>query len=743
MLGIRTKLLIFGAASWIIIFGIYGVYTYFEKIEKVERHGVKASAMLSDQFIEQRKIHAEQSEDAKKAFVSKHIPKTGDQAGITQFHTTHIKAPDDGGLMKEIYYIDTISPKPERKDKEPQPVNKKKGPQSAFQEEALKAITSGERLPVQRLLTDPNGIRSIHYVVADIATSESCVNCHNEYLSESKYRLGDIMGAIEVIVPVESEMKSAMREIRRSVAYGLAVIVVMGIAGFAFLGKIVTGRITGLAEIFRHIAGGDLTKEAVVGSTDEIGELADGTNEMLHSLHAMINGVRSASDDAVEIAAGVRELSRHVVEGSYTQASRLDTITSAMEKINSSITEIARGVTMLASSVETGSSTVRKNTANFSEAADNLQVIFSEINDSSSSTGQLNTSIKIVNEGIDNIALSIRQVSESIQDINSKASEIEADAALSSGIAEEVIEDARRGMASVEKTMNGMERTITATRDASEAIKSLSERILEIERILDVIRNISEETNLLAMNAAIIATRAGESGKSFSVVAGEITELAERAGNSTKEVSKIIEAVQLESFKAVEAMDKGLVSVEEGSALSMAASEALGKLVESAELSTERVRMIASVASYQAKEGRLSVGTLRKIADTATQIVKATHEQTKKSEHLNSAGLRMKDTSLRVKELLREQVDSNKKISMTMEDLNSMVSHVNTAIHEQSQGSGRILQSIEDVRNVSVKNIDKARETEEAVEALAALNKSLMESVRRFKLKDDQDGGRG
>lgn len=735
MLGIRTKLLIFGAASWIIIFGIYGVYTYFEKIDKVERHGVKAAAMLSDQFIEQRKIHAEQSEDAKKAFFFKHIPKMGEQGVIAQFHATHIKAPDDGGLMKEIYYIDTLSSKP---------VNRKQGGQNAFQKEALKLITSGERLPVHRLLTDPNGIRSIHYAVADIATSESCVSCHNTYPSDrGNYRLGDVMGAIEVIVPVESEMKSAMREIRRSVAYGLAVIAVMGIAGFAFLGKIVTGRITGLAETFRHLAGGDLTKEAVVGSTDEIGELAVGANEMLHNLHAMINGVRSASDDAVEIAAGVRELSRHVVEGSYTQASRLDITTSAMEKINSSITEIARGVTMLASSAEAGSSTIRKNTVNFTEAADNLQLIFSEINDSASSTGQLNVSIKLVSEGIDNIAFSIREVSESIQDMNSKASEIEADAALSSGIAEDVIEDARRGMASVEKTMNGMERTMAATRDASEAIKSLSERILEIERILDVIRNISEETNLLAMNAAIIATRAGESGKSFSVVAGEITELAERAGNSTKEVSKIIEAVQLESFKAVEAMEKGLVSVEEGSALSMAASEALGKLVESAEMSTERVRMIASVASYQAKEGRISVGTLRKIADTATQIVKATHEQTKKSERLNAAGLRMKDTSSRVKELLREQAESNKKISMTMEDLNSMVSHVNTAIHEQSQGSGRILQSIEDVRNVSVKNIDKARETEEAVEALAALNKSLMESVRRFKLKDGRGDGRG
>jgi methyl-accepting chemotaxis protein len=90
---------------------------------------------------------------------------------------------------------------------------------------------------------------------------------------------------------------------------------------------------------------------------------------------------------------------------------------------------------------------------------------------------------------------------------------------------------------------------------------------------------------------------------------------------------------------------------------------------------------------------------------------------------------------MHVKNAIREQVESTRNITMTLDDVNQMVAHINAAIHEQSEGSARILGSIEAVKGVSFKNIDKARETEEAVAELAELNKALSGSVRKFKLK--------
>ena len=113
-----------------------------------------------------------------------------------------------------------------------------------------------------------------------------------------------------------------------------------------------------------------------------------------------------------------------------------------------------------------------------------------------------------------------------------------------------MIEGVKGSVAAVEKTKAGIFRTREISTEASRVITNLSERVMEIGRILDIIRTVSEETNLLALNAAIIATKSGRYGKSFSVVAGEITELAERTSTSTKEVTKIIDLVQAESQKA-------------------------------------------------------------------------------------------------------------------------------------------------------------------------------------------------
>jgi methyl-accepting chemotaxis protein len=117
-------------------------------------------------------------------------------------------------------------------------------------------------------------------------------------------------------------------------------------------------------------------------------------------------------------------------------------------------------------------------------------------------------------------------------------------------------------MQTVESTIGGIIRTKEITRDRRS--RNLSERIKEIGKILDVIRDVADETNLLALNAAIIAAQSGEHGKSFAVVANEIKDLAERTSSSAKEVSEIIGAVEVESDRAVKSMEKGYDSVEEG-----------------------------------------------------------------------------------------------------------------------------------------------------------------------------------
>ncbi|MEE8575447.1 MAG: methyl-accepting chemotaxis protein [Thermodesulfobacteriota bacterium] len=727
ILGIRGKLLIFGAVSWVIIFGIYGTYTYLEKVAQIERLGVMTARALSGQIMADRELYAsmvvERALEGGLALSASY--DTMEEA--IPVHATFIRSPDKDEETVEPYYVDIISN---------YPINRDKTPKDAFQLEAIKALSSGSETSYYRL-EDYNGVFAIRYMVPDFATSRSCVNCHNSHPKSLKkdYRLGNMLGALEVVVPIEVERDGVMADVWRSIGYGFVVICGMGLAGLAFLSHVVTSRIRGLAETTKYLATGDLTREADITSTDEIGELGKGTNEVIRNLNSMIENIRTSSDQAGDIAASVRVLSRNVVEGSYAQSTSLDSVTSGMEMINSSIAEIAKGAGVLAASTERGSTSVHGLGRSIAGVAGNMETLFSNVNETAISTAEMSESIREVSENIENLSSAIKQVSSSMSDIGAMITDVESNAEEASRIAEDVMDDAKTGMEAVDRTIYGIERTREITVEATGVIRSLSERVMEIGTIFDVIRNVSEETNLLALNAAIIATKAGESGKSFSVVAGEITELAERTSMSTKEVSKIIEAVQFESRRAAIAMEKGLVSVEEGTALSMEAGEALKKIVESAERSTDRVHEIARASAEQSVESRKVVESAERVAETAARIVNATKEQARGGEHINQTTIRMKDISLNVKDATREQVEANKKISMTLDDVNQMVTHINAAILEQSDGSAKILNLIEAVKEVSRKNKDKARETEEAVETLAKLNKALMESVRKFKLK--------
>ena len=414
---------------------------------------------------------------------------------------------------QDPYFVDLVSS---------HPINRTKVPKDAFQIEALNAMADDASSIFYRF-EDHNDSFSIRYMVPYFATSRSCISCHNSHPKSTKknYKLGDVIGALEIIIPIEAEMKHVMGDVWKSIGYGFIVILGMGLTGLAFLSKVVTSRILTLSETTRHLAMGDLTKEAIVESSDEIGGLAVGTNEVVRNLHDMIMSIRSTSDEAVEIAASVREMSRHVVEGSYTQASTLDFVTTGMEKINSSITEIAKGARSLASSTESGSASIKNVESGINDVASFMETLHKESSETAHATEEMNSSITGVSKKFEGLSDSIKEASSNITEINAGIREVSCCAAEALIITANVNENTRLSANAVSRTIDSIDKTKHITDEATGVIRTLSQRVMKIGKILELIRGLSEETNLLALNAAIIATRAGEAGKSFSVVAGD------------------------------------------------------------------------------------------------------------------------------------------------------------------------------------------------------------------------------
>lgn len=725
--GIRSKLLIFAALVWAVIFGVYSTYIYKERTEQTRRMALTTASYLS------REIAAERQ------FYSSTIVKRALEAGLTvtsSYHDMEKSVPIPTTFIKEVSQSIGAEGNMHMEIVSLNPVNPANAPKDKFQQEALGQFAKGADTRFFRF-EDFNGKQSVRYMIPDIATSQTCVDCHNNLPASPKkdYKIGDVIGGLEITLPIESEMAVAMADVWRSIGYGFVIILTMGLVGLAFIRKVVTSPVSNLVDTTKYIAMGDLTAEASVNSDDELGDLGAQTNEVVKNLHRMIEDIRRNSDEVVNISRKLSDMSRHVLDGSSRQGSSVDSISTNMGEINTSISEIANYTEALAASIEKGSSSVLELGASISEVVDNMESLFSSVDETALSTKDMSFSIKEISENIENLSSAVTQVSSSMLQINSRIKEVESNAGEASRFAEDVIKDARAGMETVESTIGGILKTKDITKESTEIINSLSEKIKEIGKILDVIRDVSEETNLLALNAAIIAAQSGEYGKSFSVVANEIKDLAERTSTSAKEVSEIIGAVEVESNRAVKAMERGCESVEVGVKLSMEAGEGLRKIVGSAQRSTNSVREIARASRDQAKESRMVVDAIEKVAEMTRRIVNATQEQARGSELINKASERMAEIAYRVKGSTRSQVEANKQITSTIEDANRMVMYINNVIREQSRNTVKVLEAIDGVRKISFENIDKAMETDKAVEELTRLDRELMDNVKRFKLK--------
>jgi twitching motility protein PilJ len=178
-----------------------------------------------------------------------------------------------------------------------------------------------------------------------------------------------------------------------------------------------------------------------------------------------------------------------------------------------------------------------------------------------------------------------------------------------------------------------MQRIRAAVQTTGKKIKGLGERSLEIGAIIEVINEIATQTNLLALNAAIEAARAGEQGRGFAVVADEVRKLAERAARATKDITGLIKGIQVETSEAVTVMEEGTREVEEGTKLADQAGAALREIEQivkqTAVLMTDitkaaddQVEVTAQVVHSMDTISKLTQETTHGVQDTVSTIGK-------------------------------------------------------------------------------------------------------------------------
>ncbi len=225
-------------------------------------------------------------------------------------------------------------------------------------------------------------------------------------------------------------------------------------------------------------------------------------------------------------------------------------------------------------------------------------------------------------------AASIEELTVSITHVSDAASDIEQDSRQAQRLATE-------GRSLAEQTAREINRIADAIRQSSDVIASLERRSTDIGGIVVVIKDIADQTNLLALNAAIEAARAGEQGRGFAVVADEVRQLAEKTTHATNQISGMIQAVQKDTSTAVTTMSDASRTVDEGVELTRRVAESLGDIHHRASQSVDKISGIASAISEQGAASTQIAQNIEKIAQMSEQNSAATAQLADLAHTLN------------------------------------------------------------------------------------------------------------
>ena len=215
----------------------------------------------------------------------------------------------------------------------------------------------------------------------------------------------------------------------------------------------------------------------------------------------------------------------------------------------------------------------------------------------------------------------IKQAGDNVLDMAKSMNQVSSEAMESAQVARQSLDAAQKGAEAVENSIKGMNEIREQIQETSKRIKRLGESSQEIGEIVELISDITEQTNVLALNAAIQAASAGEAGRGFTVVAEEVQRLAERSGEATKQIAAIVKTIQTDTQDAVSAMENSTRGVVDGAKLSDAAGQALQEI---SSVSTNLASLSESISSATQQQAE----TATRVAQNMQGILRVTEQTT-------------------------------------------------------------------------------------------------------------------
>jgi methyl-accepting chemotaxis protein len=404
----------------------------------------------------------------------------------------------------------------------------------------------------------------------------------------------------------------------------------------------VIGPLNVSAEYMARIAKGDIPAQI----TDEYrGDF----NAIKKNLNTCIDAVNGLVTDAVKLSAAAvagklserADVSRHqgdfrkIVEGVNAT---LDALIRPVEDSARILSRMAEGdLTVRVEGEYHGDH--RKIVESINTVAGSLERAMRDVSEAvaatASASSQISSSTEEMAAGAQEQTSQAGEVASAVEEMTKTILENSRNAGVAAETAKAARENAERGMGVVAETVEGMKRIAEVVQLSAGTVRELGKSSDQIGEIISVIDDIADQTNLLALNAAIEAARAGEQGRGFAVVADEVRKLAERTTKATKEIAGMIKKIQTDTAGAVSGMEEGTGEVEKGKKLADRAGASLQEIVGVSQKVTDMVTQIAAASEQQSSASEQISKNVEGISKVTGETAQGTQQIARAAEDLN------------------------------------------------------------------------------------------------------------
>ncbi|MBK7258285.1 MAG: methyl-accepting chemotaxis protein [Ignavibacteriae bacterium] len=404
----------------------------------------------------------------------------------------------------------------------------------------------------------------------------------------------------------------------------------------------VIGPLNVAAEYVDRISKGDIPAKISDSYNGDFNEIKNNLNRAIDAVNALVADARMLAEAAMEGRLKTRaDAAKH--EGDFRKIVQgvndtLDAVIKPVQEGSSTLAVMATGdLTVRMAGDYRGDLQLIKESINKvgSSLADALRKVSEAVSATATASTQISSSTEEMAAGAHEQTSQAGEVASAVEEMTKTIMENSKNASVAADTAKQARVSAEQGGQVVGETVDGMRRIAQVVNKSAQTVKELGRSSDQIGEIIGVIDDIADQTNLLALNAAIEAARAGEQGRGFAVVADEVRKLAERTTKATKEIAGMIKKIQSDTTGAVTSMEEGTNEVERGIELADKAGASLKEIVGVSQKVTDMVTQIAAASEEQSSASEEISKNVESISKVTGETAQGTQQIARAAEGLN------------------------------------------------------------------------------------------------------------